>query len=490
MPHAAYIARIGPYAKRIEKGDRLVATETGNMPVWAVHDPLVFWMTADAFERANGTTYREMEIALPRELTADEQVALVRDFVRQEIGDRHAFQWAIHSPPAADGGTQPHAHLMFSERQVDGIERDPEQYFKRYNTKTPDRGGARKGYGANGGKTLTRAERAGELKALRSRWEILCNGHLELAGQSVRIDMRSHADRGLDIAPEKKQLPSTWQDPERRSVILELRTAKAEQAEAVAALKEAVPDISAVLIDIAWREFEALLAEERKRREQEKDARRREEERTRRDASRQAAAEALLRPPAQPASLAEERLRNAAFNRARQIAQRPVSSGPAAGKDILPQQPVRSVPAREALSQSQGLPSRPLQKPPAPGPASPVPGPRFPSQPVEPLDPLVRPDGKPRSFRYREAAATLIHAAIRKDLSLREAALRLFEAILQLPAAKVQELALRIIEWARRNQGRIRELPKPLATPEDVDKRGKAISAAQRHARGRDGPGR
>lgn len=113
-PHAAYIAREGQYADRLERGEKLEATEAGNMPAWAQSNPQAFWQAADAFERKNGTTYREMEIALPRELDADQRAALVREFVRQEIGDRHAYQWAIHTPTAADGQEQPHVHLMFS----------------------------------------------------------------------------------------------------------------------------------------------------------------------------------------------------------------------------------------------------------------------------------------------------------------------------------------------------------------------------------------
>ncbi|EMG9491742.1 MobA/MobL family protein, partial [Serratia marcescens] len=209
-PHAAYIAREGQYADRLERGEKLEATEAGNMPAWAQSNPQAFWQAADAFERKNGTTYREMEIALPRELDADQRAALVREFVRQEIGDRHAYQWAIHTPTAADGQEQPHVHLMFSERQRDGIERDPEQYFKRYNAKAPEKGGARKGYGPSAGQTLTKAERAAELKELRGRWEAMCNAHLERAGVEQRIDMRSHAERGTGLEPERKQLPSQW----------------------------------------------------------------------------------------------------------------------------------------------------------------------------------------------------------------------------------------------------------------------------------------
>ena len=39
-------------------------------------------------------------------------------------------------------GENPHAHLMFSERPNDGIERGGEQWFKRYNAKAPEKGGA------------------------------------------------------------------------------------------------------------------------------------------------------------------------------------------------------------------------------------------------------------------------------------------------------------------------------------------------------------
>lgn len=289
-PHAAYIAREGQYANRLERGERLEATEVGNMPAWAQSNPLAFWQAADAYERKNGTTYREMEIALPRELDAEQRAALVREFVRQEIGDRHAYQWAIHVPTAADGGEQPHVHLMFSERQVDGIDRDPEQYFKRYNAKHPERGGARKGYGPSAGQTLTKAERAAELKELRGRWEAMCNAHLERAGVEQRIDMRSHAERGTGLEPERKQLPSQWRGQGRAQVI-EFRQARAELAEARQELARAVPDARAEVIH---------LEAERQRREQAKRERAAQQERQRleRMSSRELAAEiAKLRPP-------------------------------------------------------------------------------------------------------------------------------------------------------------------------------------------------
>ncbi|MEQ1965865.1 MobA/MobL family protein [Xenorhabdus nematophila] len=222
--HAAYIAREGKYQNRLEKGERLESTDHGNMPAWAKGHPQQFWLAADAFERQNGTAYREMEIALPRELSPAQREGLIRDWVKQELGERHAYQWAIHVPIAVDGGEQPHCHLMFSERIDDGIARDPEQYFKRFNRKAPEKGGSQK---ANTG--LDPKTRKEQLVALRERWEKACNHHLALAQCPERIDMRSYAKQGLDRVPEKKMLPSAWRRPTERNAIMEYRHIRREQ---------------------------------------------------------------------------------------------------------------------------------------------------------------------------------------------------------------------------------------------------------------------
>ena len=218
--HAAYIAREGHYAERDGYED-LEATGYGNLPAWAEHEPTLFWTAADRHERANGATYREIEIALPRELDPAQRQALVLDFIRQEIGDRHAHQWAIHNPGAAlAGGEQPHAHLMYSERTVDGIERDPEQYFKRYNGQHPELGGCRK----------DSAGTEERLLETRQRWAEAQNAHLQQHGHAARVDHRSLAEQGIDRAPEQhlggrrvRQL-----EPEQREALLERREAEDE----------------------------------------------------------------------------------------------------------------------------------------------------------------------------------------------------------------------------------------------------------------------
>lgn len=262
-PHAAYIVREGQHARHLSRGEKLEACEAGNLPAWAEYDPLLFWQAADAHERSNGTTYREMEIALPRELDVEQRAALVRAFVVQEIGGRHAYQWAIHTPVAADGQAQPHVHLMFSERQVDGIERDPEQYFRRYNAKNPEKGGARKGYGPHASQTLSRAERAADLKELRGRWQEMANTHLEQLGHDMRIDMRSHVERGTGLEPEKKQLPSQWRGEGRENVI-EFRQARAELVQAHEHMRQLVPDAQVEVVSLeAERERRVRDREER-----------------------------------------------------------------------------------------------------------------------------------------------------------------------------------------------------------------------------------
>jgi MobA/MobL family len=102
----------------------------------------------------------------------------VQEFIGQELGDKHAYQFAIHTQKAAlEKDDQPHAHIMYSERIRDGIARDPEHYFKRYNAKNPEKGGAKK---FSGGKSAN--ELKAELLGLRERWAEVQNKHLEKHG--------------------------------------------------------------------------------------------------------------------------------------------------------------------------------------------------------------------------------------------------------------------------------------------------------------------
>jgi hypothetical protein len=50
----------------------------------------------------------------------------------------------MHVSKALDGEPNPHAHIMFSERRLDGVERSDAQFFKRAHPKDPERGGTPK----------------------------------------------------------------------------------------------------------------------------------------------------------------------------------------------------------------------------------------------------------------------------------------------------------------------------------------------------------
>jgi hypothetical protein len=188
--HAQYIERGGRF--KAEKYGQIGESERGNLPDWAQGSAARFFAVADERERANGTSYREFELALPRELNDRQRGELVRAFVREQIGERHAYVWAIHEPRDHN----PHVHIMFSERTRDGIERGEEQYFKRANTQHPERGGCLKSDRFSGG--LTRAEREAAVEALRDRWERAQNLALERAGSLVRVDHRSLAAQGIE----------------------------------------------------------------------------------------------------------------------------------------------------------------------------------------------------------------------------------------------------------------------------------------------------
>jgi len=229
--HAAYIAREGKYSEG-KRYEDLEANGSGNMPAWAEHNPAYFWQAADEKERANGSAYREIEIALPREFTPAQRLELVQEFINQELAEKHAYQFAIHIPKAAlENGEQPHAHIMYSERIRDGIERDPEQYFKRYNSKNPEKGGHKK---FSGGKSPE--ELKAELLALREKWAELQNKHLEKNGHDTRVDHRSLKEQGIDREAEKHLgglgVRNTNQADKKN--LLELRAANAEHEQAKA----------------------------------------------------------------------------------------------------------------------------------------------------------------------------------------------------------------------------------------------------------------
>ena len=182
-----YIGRDGKYKA---DGEELEYKESGNMPEWAEDDPRQYWAAADEHERANGRLYRQVEFALPRELNERERVEVASSFAKNLTGEeRLPYTLAVHR--GGEDGGNPHAHLMFSERTNDGIERSAEQWFKRYNAKEPENGGARKS-------TATKPREW--LENTREQWADHANEALERAGRSERITEASYKTQYFEAA--------------------------------------------------------------------------------------------------------------------------------------------------------------------------------------------------------------------------------------------------------------------------------------------------
>lgn len=140
-----YIAREKSFSsKKIRQ--ELVASEDFNLPSWAGNSR-EFFEAADKFERNNGVVFRQLIIALPCELSHEENILVAKNIVQKIIGNDKAGTWAIHSKPAFTTNDENiHMHLMFSDRIQDPAikEKSKELYFRRYNSKNPEKGGYQK----------------------------------------------------------------------------------------------------------------------------------------------------------------------------------------------------------------------------------------------------------------------------------------------------------------------------------------------------------
>jgi hypothetical protein len=187
-----YIARENEYAG--PDRDAALHTESGHMPSWAEDHPGAYWDAADLYERANGRLYVSGDFALPRGLSTEDQVEIAREFVHA-LTDREKlpYTFAVHAGADADGQEHnPHVHVMISERQNDGIERNERDWFRRANREQPERGGAAKSRGFHGRQWVERA---------REKIADVINDKLRELGRDERVDHRSYARQGVDREP-------------------------------------------------------------------------------------------------------------------------------------------------------------------------------------------------------------------------------------------------------------------------------------------------
>lgn len=151
-----------------------------------------FWNKVESSsKRANAQLAKEVTIGLPIELSSEQNIALMRDFVETHVTAKGMVaDWVYHDAPG-----NPHVHLMMTLRPLTEDGFGP----KIVAVLGPDGQPIR--YGA--GKIVY--ERwvgdIDEFNAFRDGWFACQNRHLALAGLDVRVDGRSFEKQGIELAP-------------------------------------------------------------------------------------------------------------------------------------------------------------------------------------------------------------------------------------------------------------------------------------------------
>ena len=213
------------------------------LPEWQDREKL--WIAVEEAEKTKDSRLaREFVAALPVELSRQQQIALLQNFIREQfVAEGMCADVAIHDTD----GHNPHAHILLTVRPLtemgawqyktekeylcikDGEERgftaaefksaQAEGWEKQYQYKVDKKkvymapSQAEK-YGYGRASKYLKSTKYGrqnpisarwnseeQLLAWREAWATAANRCLELAGHDSRIDHRSHAERGLEERP-------------------------------------------------------------------------------------------------------------------------------------------------------------------------------------------------------------------------------------------------------------------------------------------------
>jgi len=210
-----------------------IVIPTGADTAWA-KDRSALWNAAEASEkRKDARVAREIEVSLPHELSGEQRLALTREFA-QGLADRYgvAVDFAIHSPHGKTDIRNHHAHIMMTTRKVgpDGLGEKSDMELE--NKKLQALG------------LPTSHE---QLRDIRIGWEQRTNEHLARAGLDIRVDHRSHQERGLEIEPTQHMGVHATQ-MERRGMDVSRVRLDEEAAQRNAALIREKPDQVLTLI--------------------------------------------------------------------------------------------------------------------------------------------------------------------------------------------------------------------------------------------------
>lgn len=163
-------------------------------------DRSTLWNSVELYEKAgNAQLAREIDAALPIELSREEQIRLVREYCSSQFVSRGmCVDYAIHDT----GKGNPHCHIMLTMRPLDERGAWAAKSQKEYDL---DENGERIRLPSGRYKThkvdLTGWNDKGNALLWRKAWADISNAYLERAGSPERIDHRSNAERGIGEIP-------------------------------------------------------------------------------------------------------------------------------------------------------------------------------------------------------------------------------------------------------------------------------------------------
>lgn len=164
-------------------------------------DRKTLWNAVEQIEKSSKAQLaREYEVALPVELSREEQIKLVRDFAKENFVDNGmCVDFSIHDKE--DGN--PHAHIMLTTRPIEqdnswGVKQKKEYILDKNGQKQYDK--KKQTYKCKTVKT-TNWDSKEFLQRSRESWAEKVNQELEKKSLPQRIDHRSLKEQGVDRVP-------------------------------------------------------------------------------------------------------------------------------------------------------------------------------------------------------------------------------------------------------------------------------------------------
>lgn len=165
-------------------------------------DRATLWNAVEEAEpNWNSQLARRFVIALPKELSDEDNINLLREYISDQFVSKGMIaDFAIHRPKKETDNI--HAHLMLTMRPMDEHGKWMPKSKKEYVT---DEAGNQildsKGKPKTRKVFTTDWDDRGNAEKWRKEWEILQNSYLERAGRTERICMDSYEKQGVDTVP-------------------------------------------------------------------------------------------------------------------------------------------------------------------------------------------------------------------------------------------------------------------------------------------------